>query len=245
MLYFEAIYIHSFYPNIAWHVLSIYNKNEHLKSTYVCSKGFTCLLSYPLTLLVVASLFIYISSCFFQGSPWWQERPVYGIITALRNSFSIHGEITHFKVNKTNWIFEITPTYYLISFVDLCFFLQHGDRQQHLVGGRDHASWNVFSQRLKVNRRSCSCSRTHRDSCLPIGSVNVFPTPELWSTPSLMDSPLSTPRHPSQRPSDIIVMLVMGLLFFFMDLSMPPSDWFIYEILLKALNSATQFVSTH
>ncbi len=26
-----------------------------------------------------------------------------------------------------------------------------------------------------------------------------------------------------------------------MDLSMPPSDWFIYEILLKALTSATQF----
>lgn len=156
MLYFEAIYIHSFYPNIAWHVLSIYNKNEHLKSTYVCSKGFTCLLSYPLTLLVVASLFIYTSFCFFQGSPWWQERLVYGIITALRNSFSIHGEITHFKVNKTNWIFEITPTYYLISFVDLCFFLQHGDRQQHLVGGRDHASWNVFSQRLKVNKEAAA-----------------------------------------------------------------------------------------
>lgn len=122
MLYFEAIYTHSFYPNIAWHVLSKYNKNEHLKSTYVCSKGFSCLLSYLLTLLVVASLFIYTSFCFFQGSPWWQERPAYGIITALRNSFSIHGEITHFKVNKTNWIFEITPIYYLISFVDLCFF---------------------------------------------------------------------------------------------------------------------------
>lgn len=129
------------------------------------------------------------------------------------------------KTNKTNWIFEITPTY-LISFVDLCSFLQHGDRQQHLVGGRDHASWNVFSQRLKVNRRSCSCSRTHRDSCLPIGSVNVFPLPELWSTPSLMDSPLSTPRHPSQRPSDIIVMLVMGLLFFhgFVNASL----WLVY-----------------
>lgn len=115
MLYFEAIYIHSFYPNIAWHVLSIYNKNEHLKSTYVCSKGFTCLLSYPLTLLVVASLFIYTSFCFFQGSPWWQERPVYGIITALRNSFSIHGEITHFKDqqdqlniwNYTNILFNL------------------------------------------------------------------------------------------------------------------------------------------
>lgn len=120
MLYFEAMYTFLL-SKYCMTCFSKYNKNEHLKSTYVCSKGFTCLLSYPLTLLVVASLFIYTSFCFFQGSPWWQERPVYGTITALRNSFSIHGEITHFKVNKTNWIFEITPTY-LISFVDLCFF---------------------------------------------------------------------------------------------------------------------------
>lgn len=96
MLYFEAIYTFLL-SKYCMTCFSKYNKNEHLKSTYVCSKGFTCLLSYPLTLLVVASLFIYTSFCFFQGSPWWQERPAYGIITALRNSFSIHGEITHFK----------------------------------------------------------------------------------------------------------------------------------------------------
>ncbi len=32
-------------------------------------------------------------SVVFQENPWWQEKQVYGIITALRNSFSIHGEI--------------------------------------------------------------------------------------------------------------------------------------------------------
>lgn len=34
-----------------------------------------------------------LASFVFQGSPWWQEKQVSGIITALRNSFFIHGKI--------------------------------------------------------------------------------------------------------------------------------------------------------
>lgn len=41
-------------------------------------------------------LVFYLNPVVFQGNPWWREKQVYGIITALRNSFSIHGEITHF-----------------------------------------------------------------------------------------------------------------------------------------------------
>lgn len=33
----------------------------------------------------------------FQGSPWWQEKQVYGTITALRNSSFIHGKIWHLR----------------------------------------------------------------------------------------------------------------------------------------------------
>lgn len=98
--------------------------------------------------------------------------------------------------------------------------LQHSDRYQHLVGGWDHASWDVFPQRLMVNWRCCSCHHTHRDSwvlsqLVPLGGTY----------PSLMAT-----RH-------CLTETIMLIFHEFLIASL----WLVYLYLLKALTSATLF----
>lgn len=67
--------------------------------------------------------------------------------------------------------------------VMLWFLLQHGDCQQHPIGGWDPARWNVFTERLRVKWRSCSCHHTYSLGLLFTPRIGQHaPTSQLWST---------------------------------------------------------------
>lgn len=159
-------------------------------------------------------------------------EPMVAAEAGVWDNYSVKKQLLH------SWS-DCTFLYYFNFFIrpqtNVLIPLQHSHCHQHLVGGRDHASWNVFSERLKASWRSCS-SYTRRNCWLPKWFCqHVLPS---LSSGACQRGPRPAVKHRNISHSRKC-HLSDGISFSWSCLCLP-SDWFIYTIMLKALICDTQ-----